>query len=187
MSVEFRRTSATSGEVAFDAPATPDQVYDYLADFPRHGEWTGELASMEQTSTGPVSVGTTYRTVELMRDGSSMKSTTFSEILALERPRHIEWTARTSAKHGPMAMRSRWSFEIEPRDGGSHVTQRFSIQPLDVSGALFGRVFVAIADGLMGGAGASPKNVTKHAERLQQKLGAIARTSGPSSEAGPQA
>jgi uncharacterized protein YndB with AHSA1/START domain len=172
MSIEFRRTGATSGELSFSTPRAPEEVYAYLADFQRHKEWTSEIVSQEQTSDGPAGVGTTYRTVEAMREGSRMKAPTTCEITALEPPRRIEWKARTGASHGPMAMRSQWTFEIVPEGAGSRVTQRFRFDPPDVFGAAFMRIFVPIADGVFGGLGASPKNIRKHGEKLAEILNA---------------
>jgi uncharacterized protein YndB with AHSA1/START domain len=41
----------------------PDVVFAYLADFPRHSEWAGDPLRIEQTSPGPVGVGSTFRSV----------------------------------------------------------------------------------------------------------------------------
>jgi len=171
VTIEFKKTGATSGELSFVTPRPPQEVYEYLADFQKHAEWVDEIVSQTQTTDGPLAPGVTFDTLETMRPGSSMKAPTSCEIVALEPPRLIEWKARTAASHGPMAMRSHWAFIIEPEGAGSRVTQRFSFDPPDVFGAVFLRMFVPIADGLMGGAGASPKNIRKHGEKLAEILG----------------
>lgn len=38
-------------------------VFSYLADFPHHGEWAAHPLRIEQTSEGPVGVGTTFASV----------------------------------------------------------------------------------------------------------------------------
>lgn len=170
MAVTLTRTGAASGDVAFTTNLPPDAVYDYLSDFQKHSEWTEELVTIEQTSEGSPCVGTTFRTTESMRPGSGMRNATCSEITALQRPRLIEWKAWTSTKGGPMAMRSHWAFLIEPDGSGSRVTQRFGFDPPNVWSRIFLRAFFVVADGLLGGMGASPKNITMHAEKLQHVL-----------------
>jgi uncharacterized protein YndB with AHSA1/START domain len=166
-----QRTGPASGEVSFTTALNPEAVYDYLVDFERHPEWSGGLVRLEKTSEGPPGVGTTYKTTEALQEKSKkMQDATFCEITALERPCLIEWQARTSATGGPMAMRSRWAFVIEHAETGSRVTQRFALDPTNLSGRIFMRAFIAVADGVFGGVGASPKNIRKHAEKLRQIL-----------------
>lgn len=169
--------------LTFTTPLAPQAVYDYLSDFNRHCEWTEEILSMEKSSDGPLAVGTEYKTTEAMRPGSRMKAPTSCEVTVLDPPRRIEWRARTSAARGPMAMRSRWAFEIAPEGSGSRVTQSYAMEPQNIWAKGFLKVFTTLADGLMGGAGASPKNVKKHAENLERVLNARAGSEGEGSQA----
>ena len=41
----------------------PEDVFAYLADFPRHGEWSPKPWSAEKKSDGPVGLGTKYTSV----------------------------------------------------------------------------------------------------------------------------
>jgi uncharacterized protein YndB with AHSA1/START domain len=175
MAVTVRKTGAYGREFSFSTPLAPEAVYDYLADFEKHSEWVPEIVAMEKTSEGLAGVGTTFTTTESMKPGSKMQDKTYCEITALERPRLIEWRARTEATGGPMAMRSRWAFVIEPEGDGSRVTQRGALEPPNLWSRLFLGVFVPLADGLFGGMGATPKNVVKHVERLQQVLDSKAK------------
>jgi hypothetical protein len=51
------------GSIQIDAPL--DQVYSYLADFPRHCEWAQTLERMEQIRAGDsAGVGAQYLTTE---------------------------------------------------------------------------------------------------------------------------
>jgi hypothetical protein len=170
MPVTLTKTGPASGEIAFSTTLGPEATFDYLADFSKHQEWTDELVTMEQTSSGPLGAGTTYRSVERLRPGDEMKEPTFAEITAFDRPRLIEWRTWTSKQKGPRAVSSQQSFEIVPYGRGCHVTHRFSYQAPSVLSKLSLRAFVAVADGLMGGAGISPKQVTKRAEQLQHVL-----------------
>jgi uncharacterized protein YndB with AHSA1/START domain len=170
VAVTVKKFGLGKRELTFSTKLAPEAVYDYLSDFEKHSEWVPELVKMEKTTEGPAGVGTTYKTTEALKPGSSSQDTTYCEITKLERPRLIEWQARTAATSGPMAMRSHWSFIIEPADGGSVVTQKASLDPPNVFANAFLRLFIPIADGLLGGMGATPKNVTRHVENLQKLL-----------------
>jgi uncharacterized protein YndB with AHSA1/START domain len=172
MSVDIKRAQGWLN-ISFSTQAAPEAVYDYRADLRGHGEWAGTLGAVTQTGDGPVTVGTTYRAEERMREGGKAGDVTFSEITALERPRRIAWKARTEASGGPMAMRSEWEFLIEPEGSRSRVTQRMRFDPPNLMSRIFLAIFLPIAD-LMGGMGASPKMVRRNVERLQEKLDAMA-------------
>ena len=47
--------------ITINAPA--GKVFDYVSDFPRHGEWAGHGLQVTQTSPGPLAVGTKFSTV----------------------------------------------------------------------------------------------------------------------------
>ena len=175
MSVSVKKTGPMSRDISFSTGLQPEAVYDYLSDFERHAEWVPELVKLEKTSEGPVGPGTNYTTTEAMKPGSKMQDQTFCEIVTLDRPRLIEWRAKTAPDGGPMAMRSSWAFVIEAEGTGSRVTQRCALQPPNIWSKLFTTAFVGIADTLLGGLGASPKNVTRHAERLQAILDSKAK------------
>ena len=46
--------------ISIDAPAA--RVFDYVADFTRHGEWGGHGLEVTKSSDGPVAVGSTFST-----------------------------------------------------------------------------------------------------------------------------
>jgi uncharacterized protein YndB with AHSA1/START domain len=172
MPVAARKTGGWL-DCSFSTSAAPDRVFDYLSDLSRHGEWAGTLATVTQTSDGPLAVGATYRAEERMREGGKGGDVTFAEITALERPSRIAWKARTEPTAGPMAMRSEWEFLIQPEGTGSRVTQRMRFDPPNIWSRIFLTVFLPIGD-LMGGMGATPKMVRKNAERLEAKLNQMA-------------
>jgi uncharacterized protein YndB with AHSA1/START domain len=172
--VTMRKLDGTR-ELSFRTALPPEPVFDYLSDFTRHPEWCRDLVAMDKQEGTAVGVGARYETTESMREGSRMKAKTSCEVLTLDRPRLIEWSARTAASKGPMAMRSTWAFIIEPDGSGSHVIQRYSFQPPGPSSKVMLRGFSTFAD-LFGGLGASPKNVRKHAEALATRLDESAAT-----------
>jgi Polyketide cyclase / dehydrase and lipid transport len=170
MPVTLTKTGPTSGEIAFSTTLGPETTFDYLADFSKHQEWTDELVSLERTSDGPLAAGTTYRGVERLRPAEEMKDPILAQVTAFERPRLIEWETWTAREDGVKSNCSRWAFEIVPHGKGCHVTHRFAFDESSVWNKLSRRAFVAVADRLMGGAGASPKQLTKRVEQLQHVL-----------------
>ena len=48
------------GSDLIDAPA--GQVFDFVADFPRHAEWSGDGLEVTKTTQGPVAVGSVFST-----------------------------------------------------------------------------------------------------------------------------
>ena len=43
--------------------ASPEQVFDYVADLSHHADWASEDLTVKQTSSGPVGVGSTFESV----------------------------------------------------------------------------------------------------------------------------
>lgn len=170
MTVKLTKTGAMSGEIDFSTTLQPEPTFDYLSDFTKHTEWTEDLVALEPTSPGLPGVGSRYRGVERLNPGAEMKEPTFAEITGFEHPRLIEWRLWSTNKKGETAMQSHWAFEIVPHGKGSHVTYRYSLEAQGISSKLFLRASSAVADKLMGGAGLSPKNLTKRAEQLQLLL-----------------
>jgi uncharacterized membrane protein len=63
--------------MSIDAPA--DQVYDYVADFPRHAEWSGNGLQVMKTTEGPVAVGTVFSTTA-KQFGTQRERSTVTEL-----------------------------------------------------------------------------------------------------------
>jgi hypothetical protein len=63
--------------ISIDVPA--GQVYDYVADFPRHAEWSGNGLQVTQTTDGPVVVGTVYATTA-KQFGTQREHSTITEL-----------------------------------------------------------------------------------------------------------
>lgn len=70
-------------QITINAPA--EKVFDYLADFPRHGEWAAHRLRIDQTSPGPVAVGTTFASVGRMTALDYKDQGTVTEFLPNER------------------------------------------------------------------------------------------------------
>ena len=70
-------------EICIEASA--ERVFAYLADFDRHGEWAGHELEFEQTSSGPVGSGTTFKLVSPTFSQGRVSDLTVIEFLPNER------------------------------------------------------------------------------------------------------
>ena len=102
---------------SIDIALPPEAVFDYLADFTRHGEWSGDKLRVEPLSDGPVGAGSKFRTFG-MQYRPQEDAVTVTEF---ERPRRIAFDA--AGTEGVF----RNIIEIEPAPGGSRVTKRFAV------------------------------------------------------------
>jgi uncharacterized membrane protein len=63
--------------ISIDVPA--DQVYAYVADFPRHAVWSGNGLQVTKETEGPVAVGTVYATTA-KQFGTQREHSTLTEL-----------------------------------------------------------------------------------------------------------
>jgi hypothetical protein len=114
-------------ETSIDIAAPPDQVYGYLADFARHSEWSMSVATIEQATPGPVSVGTEFKASETI----PQKFASVARITALQAPALISWESTDYR-----IFRTQWSFVISQQNGGTHLVQRVRFEPIGLLGNL---------------------------------------------------
>jgi uncharacterized membrane protein len=115
-----------------DIAAPVERVYDYLADFPRHQEWSLSVAELEQTSGTGTVVGAEFKASETLPG----KFVSYSRITSLERPRHIAWQSWDGR-----TFHVNWSFDLSPSvGGGTRLIQRSQVTP----DGLFGRIMLAL-------------------------------------------
>lgn len=112
-------------EVSTDIAAPIEDVYRYLADFPRHREWSHGVAELTPAGNGTIGVGAEFRASET----APFKLTTFSRLTVLDPPRRIAWEASDGRN-----MRVRWAFELGAKDGGTHLVQRSRWEPTSLMG-----------------------------------------------------
>jgi len=108
--------------------ATPEAVYDLLADLPSHIDWGGARQSREfrlvslDSPPGPATVGTSFSstgTIPMSRRHWSDRST----VTVADRPQTFEFTTQAMAGEGnPMTAAYTHRYEITPAAGGSRVT-----------------------------------------------------------------
>ena len=77
-------------EETIDVKAPADKIWGMVADFNRHNEFSGHGLQAEQTSDGPVGVGTTYATTAKQFGTQKEKST----ITAMDTPKQFEWDSK---------------------------------------------------------------------------------------------
>ncbi|HET9672197.1 MAG TPA: SRPBCC family protein [Actinomycetota bacterium] len=105
------RSAPVFSEGSIDVAASPEVVWDTLADFERWPSWSPGVGSV--SLEGPVAEGTTFR----WKAGA----TRLVSVLGLvDRPRGIGWTGRA------MGVRAIHVWRFAPIDGGSRVTMEES-------------------------------------------------------------
>ncbi len=104
-------------EASIDIEAPVSEVYRYLADFPRHPEWSSaSLTYLRMLTPGPIGVGSQFEAGEQVPS----KQVTRSRITALEPNRRIAW--RSMGVRGLLPVD--WEFLLSGSDGGTHLVQR---------------------------------------------------------------
>ena len=109
---------AGSGQVERVVGATPDQVYDLVADITRTGEWGGECEAAEWLPSAPQgAVGSTFRGHNHV---GRARWTRDCEVLVADRGREFAW--RTIPGSLPTQRDSiRWSYRLTAVPGGTRV------------------------------------------------------------------
>lgn len=133
------------GQASIVLPAPAEGVYEYLLNFTRHPEWTGNLARVWKVSAGPIAVGTVFRAQEWAPPvslGRRLLASVFfvvglaqgsrpyseAEVTALEPGRRIAWVGRVRRRGGEFN-RAEWEVLLEATSGGTRLTQRFRYFP----------------------------------------------------------
>jgi hypothetical protein len=109
------------GEIIINRPV--EEVFDFVADERNEPRYNRRMAHAQQTSPGPVGVGSQFR-VEMRTMGRMVGMTI--EFTAYERPRLLEsWTRLSSMdirgelRFDPVAggTRMQWSWDLQPHGG----------------------------------------------------------------------
>ncbi|MGQ0602271.1 MAG: SRPBCC family protein [Anaerolineales bacterium] len=133
------------GQAAITIHAPVEQVYDYLADFPRHPEWVKNVSKITPLSsqaqgvgatfkceegTPPVTFGQTLRMMRYFIAGllGGAKPYSVAKITALEPHRRIAWEAGVPKGEGYFNF-AEWEFVLKPHGTGTQLTQRFHWKP----------------------------------------------------------
>ena len=132
-----------TGKQAILIEAPVEQVYAYIADFPKHCEWNDGLVHMKRITNGPIAVGSQFHTEEKIPDDipavmkmmmpmmnvmMGIKDYTEAEITAMEPNRSLAWSAGLPMRSGYM-LRSTWELVLEPQGNRTLLTQSFRFMP----------------------------------------------------------
>lgn len=108
--------------VWMDAP--PDQVWDLVSDVTRIGEFSPETFEARWTrgATGP-EMGAHFKG-HVKRNGVGPTYWTLCRVTACEPERRFEFVVGTEGQAF-----NHWGYRLEPRDGGTAVTEYFRLEP----------------------------------------------------------
>jgi len=108
--------------------APPEEVFAYLSDLEKHPEWS-HCMEIKKTSEGPVGVGASYRS-----KGKNFGITANDTVEVTEHQPNVRFGWRTT---GAMGMKFGWSFELQPKEGGTLLIERFE-PPSGLAGSIIG-------------------------------------------------
>lgn len=107
------------GQILIHRPV--DEVFDFVADERNEPRYNPQMRRVEQTSAGPIGVGTTFRVESTTRGQPVVMTIVYTDY---ERPQWIRSSTRLSTMDiqgtltfdpVPQGTRMRWSWELEPR------------------------------------------------------------------------
>lgn len=75
-----------------DVKRSPEEVFGYVSDFPRHAEWSSHGLQVTQDDDGPAKVGTNFSTVAKLFGTQRERSM----IVQIEPPSAFAWESRGS-------------------------------------------------------------------------------------------
>lgn len=119
-----------------------EAVFAYLADFEKIPTWNYAIAQTEKTSSGPVTVGATYR----QRRTLPAPSEEHFEVTAFDPPGHVA----IRGVLGPFD--AEMDYILEPHSTGTRLTNDVTLRPRGLAGAIgqlaSSRIKAAVADNL---------------------------------------
>ena len=135
-------------QVSINAPV--EKVFSYLADLPRHAEWAAHRLQLQQTSEGPLGVGTTFDSVgHMMRRGFKDQVTVTEHIL----------NERIAFEAVGDSGRFRHWFQLQDQGGQTRVAK--GIEPLRVSPRILAPILTAFV---------APRALQGDLKRIKAKL-----------------
>ena len=110
-------TATFSVAVEIDAP--PQRVFAYLADLPKHGEWSANPLSIDSASPGPVGVGSRYRS---SAEFNGLQFVADLRVTIYDPPSRFGFGGQDSTG------RFEHQFKLTPQARGTRVERRVSFQ-----------------------------------------------------------
>jgi hypothetical protein len=109
-------------EASIEIQASPEAIYDLIADLPRMGEWSPENIGGEWQNGGSGKVGDRY----IGHNRTSERSWSVPVMVTVaERGRCFEFVTRPD--EGPYV---RWTYRLEPSGAGTRVTEVWDVEQL---------------------------------------------------------
>jgi uncharacterized protein YndB with AHSA1/START domain len=102
-------------EIVINAP--PDQIFEYVADMPRHAEWAQHDLQVTQTSQGGAGVGSTFASVA-HQFGTQRETQTIVDYAPGARFAFEAKGSLGTARH---------AFDLSAADGGTRVTKSMEL------------------------------------------------------------
>lgn len=122
-------------EAHTDITATPERVWEVVADFSRHPELAGSGEVLSVRMDGPLAVGTTFASdVRTGEVGSFSPRCVIEEV---DERRRLGWVSLFPLDEGETAdhqIEVHWRFDLEPTSNGTRLTHTVHI-PLPKAGA----------------------------------------------------
>jgi len=161
MSTEQQQVS-----VSVDVAASPDVVWGLVSDLARMGDWSPECTGVKWAGAAPGPTGPTVGAVFKGRNKIGIRRwSTKGTIVAADPNQRIAWDI--AALGLPVA---RWSYTIEPADGGCRVTESWQ----DKRGAIINAVG-PLTTGVKDRAAHNEAGMRATLERLKTAAEALAR------------
>jgi hypothetical protein len=129
---------------------TPEEVFAYVADLSKHGEWGGYGLEVRQTSSGPVGVGATFASTA-KQFGTQRETQTVTEYTPGKRLAFEATGGLGLARH---------VFELAPQDGGTRVSKSMEL----IKPSLLAKIMSFKIKGHQ------PKSLRQDLERIKQRL-----------------
>ena len=116
-----------------EVQARPEEAFAYVADLPRHGDWSNPKAGLrvEAVSEEPTGVGSKFRSSQKFLGKDTGADITITQYSA---PRVLAFDAVQQGKKGPETYTNVFTFT--PSDGGTRVERSIDRQPPMLAGIL---------------------------------------------------
>ena len=129
-------TLPRNGSVHLTTSASPEQIWDLLADVTRAGEWSHETrGGMWLDGATTARPGARFKG---LNGKGRQRWSRVCEIETAQRPHTLAWHTVPSRLYPDS---TRWTYEITPVDGGTRITQTFEILKLH---PVIDRIFYAL-------------------------------------------
>jgi uncharacterized protein YndB with AHSA1/START domain len=124
--------SVAAVEESVEIARSPEEVFAYLSELDRHGEWQEGIVSSKIVTPGPTGLGT--RVTDTRKMGGQEREVTY-EVVAFDPPHRVEF----KVTDGPV--RPHGVLRVEPLDGGTRA--RVTLE-LDFEGHGAGRMLLPL-------------------------------------------